>query len=817
MLATAMAQDDGEVCPSECECYTERGNRLFVLDCIETMETFPVTTGNLVEITISGTQLTSIPASPFALQNHARLENINIYDNPLLTVIEPNAFSGTVASSIWLTNNALTTLPPGLFKDLVSLDSLDPNENYVQLQGNLFEHRAPPSTYGSPSDPFKCHSSCSTCSGFGPGACCSDNCLYCTTGSECTECYNGYILADGACVPPFGFSSSPNVASTLSPNVATSSVLLLSSQIVFPSVVPSASTSSNGGVSVSAVTSSHPTQPSSALIASPASTTPLISASSTASSASTFTAIGSSSTAPAPATSSAFTQSASIVAAAPSSEPPTSSGTTSSASSSSSAPIQQSPQTDAASSAVPAIIGAVVGVLVLLALIALLAVRRRRQHQAQAIADRANKLELASLQKNNLATQADSSYTDFYRATPAPEPTYATYAPTSASEPTYATYAPTSTAEPTYATYAASFDADQNYATVNAAEYDAPVQQSSPMYESTAASNRIYQSSAAVTQTLRQGLVLGEKLGSGAFGVVFGGRLPRALVPMDARYLLHDPAQSHLDLAVKTIAEDATEQSRDDFVEEAGMVAQFDNPNVVRAIATLLEVEPYLCLLELMPYGDLRSVLEKSKLAHVVWSKSEFAHALAQVASGLKYLESIRFVHRDIAARNCLVGRGLSVKISDFGLTRSLAENDDYYRMEHRGRLPVKWMAPECLNYRTFTHQSDVWAFGVLAWEAFSYGATPYGSIPVRDVLARVEAGLRLERPEDCSADLFAQVQSCWELDPLARPRFALLSAYFTHLSAGQPIRDIGALTRPDERENMVLSSSAPVSAQSNV
>ncbi|KJE98364.1 TKL protein kinase [Capsaspora owczarzaki ATCC 30864] len=301
-------------------------------------------------------------------------------------------------------------------------------------------------------------------------------------------------------------------------------------------------------------------------------------------------------------------------------------------------------------------------------------------------------------------------------------------------------------------------------------------------------------SAAEVTQSLRDGLVLGETLGSGAFGVVLRGRLPRALVPTDAQYLLHDPMQPVLEVAVKTIQANASEQSHNEFIEEARMVSQFNHPNVVRAIATLLEAEPHLCVLELLPYGDLRDVLKKSKKSNILWTESEFAYTLAQVASGLNYLESIRFVHRDIAARNCLVGHGLSVKISDFGLSRLLAQDTDYYRMEHKGRLPVKWMAPECLNYRTFTHQSDVWSFGVLAWETFSYGASPYGSMAGREILAVVEAGSRLERPENCPLNLFAMVQACWEMNPQARPRFAALSSYFTNLSVNQPVRDIGAL-----------------------
>ncbi|KJE89654.1 hypothetical protein CAOG_08470 [Capsaspora owczarzaki ATCC 30864] len=305
---------------------------------------------------------------------------------------------------------------------------------------------------------------------------------------------------------------------------------------------------------------------------------------------------------------------------------------------------------------------------------------------------------------------------------------------------------------------------------------------------------RVYSSIVTETTSLRQGLVLGAKLGSGVSGVVFRGQLPSNLVPKDAKYLLTDERQPHLAVAVKTIPAGADPKSRREFIEEARMMARFDNPNVVRAICSLLEAEPLLCVLELMPFGDLRGVLQRSIKVQVSWTRAESAHALAQVARGLDYLEQIRFVHRDIAARNCLVGANLAVKISDFGLSRAIAEENDYYRMETKGRLPVKWMAPECLMYRKFTHQSDVWAFGVLAWEVYAYGASPYGNQKGPEILAQVEGGFRLPKPAGCDDVDFEQVFKCWNREPLSRPSFATLSAYFAQVALSAPVRDIGLL-----------------------
>ncbi|KJE96902.1 TKL protein kinase [Capsaspora owczarzaki ATCC 30864] len=428
--------------------------------------------------------------------------------------------------------------------------------------------------------------------------------------------------------------------------------------------------------------------------------------------------------------------------------------------SSSSASLALPPQSDQASSSSSAIVGAAVGI-VLLVLIAVVAfvLYRRHKRRLQPFGSR------ISLQKS------DSTLV-----------------------PMQAVGFPSSQSQSQSEVYASPNQVESAYATVGQRVYSNDPPKPSPEYAYATSPGRIYSDIVTETTSLRQGLVLGAKLGSGAFGVVLRGQLPSNLVPKDAKYLLADERQPHLDVAVKTIPSDADPKSRREFIEEARMMARFDNPNVVRAICSLLEAEPLLCVLELMPFGDLRGVLQKSIKVQVSWTRAESAHALAQVARGLDYLEQIRFVHRDIAARNCLVGANLAVKISDFGLSRAIAEESDYYRMETKGRLPVKWMAPECLLYRKFTHQSDVWAFGVLAWEVYSYGASPYGNQKGPEILAQVEGGFRLQKPAGCADVDFEQVFNCWNREPLSRPSFAALSAYFAQVALNTPVRDIGLL-----------------------
>jgi serine/threonine protein kinase len=136
---------------------------------------------------------------------------------------------------------------------------------------------------------------------------------------------------------------------------------------------------------------------------------------------------------------------------------------------------------------------------------------------------------------------------------------------------------------------------------------------------------------------------------------------------------------------------------------------------------------PILMVLEYVAYGDLRAVLRTCREQQIAVRPVEQLLFARQVASALEYLAAKAFVHRDVAARNILVGQYCEVKLADFGLSRQLASDGGYYRVSRRSLLPVKWMAPEALDDRKFSAQTDVWAFGVVLWEIYSNGKTPYG------------------------------------------------------------------------------------------
>lgn len=129
----------------------------------------------------------------------------------------------------------------------------------------------------------------------------------------------------------------------------------------------------------------------------------------------------------------------------------------------------------------------------------------------------------------------------------------------------------------------------------------------------------------------------------------------------------------------------------------------------------------------------------------------------------------LQIIHRDLAARNILVGDQFCMKIADFGMTRSI---EQYYRKTSAGRLPVKWLAPESLFDKKYTTKSDVWAFGVLLWEIFSFGGTPYPSVPVEHLYQLLRRGHRNEQPELADRNVYKIMTRCWQEEPVQRPSF---------------------------------------------
>lgn len=175
------------------------------------------------------------------------------------------------------------------------------------------------------------------------------------------------------------------------------------------------------------------------------------------------------------------------------------------------------------------------------------------------------------------------------------------------------------------------------------------------------------------------------------------------------------------------------------------------------------------------------------------------------VAKGCRYLESKRFIHRDIAARNCLLsskGPGRVVKIADFGMARDIYRSD-YYRKGGKAMLPIKWMPPEAFLDGIFTSKTDVWSFGVLLWEVFSLGLMPYTGLPNRDVMQLVTGGGRLDAPLGCPMPIYRVMADCWNPTPELRPSFSNLLDRLTACSQDAEIMNaaLPSFFRPQSNE----------------
>ncbi|XP_027752938.1 tyrosine-protein kinase Fes/Fps isoform X2 [Empidonax traillii] len=250
-------------------------------------------------------------------------------------------------------------------------------------------------------------------------------------------------------------------------------------------------------------------------------------------------------------------------------------------------------------------------------------------------------------------------------------------------------------------------------------------------------------------------VLLGERIGRGNFGEVFSGRL-RA---------------DNTAVAVKSCRETLPPELKAKFLQEARILKQYRHPNIVRLIGVCTQKQPIYIVMELVQGGDFLSFL-RSEGPHL--RLKELIRMTENAAAGMEYLESKHCIHRDLAARNCLVTERNTLKISDFGMSRE-EEDGIYASTGGMKQIPVKWTAPEALNYGRYSSESDVWSFGILLWEAFSLGAIPYANLSNQQTREAVEQGVRLDPPEQCPEEVYQLMQRCWEYDPHKRPSFSTI------------------------------------------
>ncbi|KAM9717984.1 non-receptor tyrosine-protein kinase TNK1 isoform 1-T2 [Menidia menidia] len=258
-------------------------------------------------------------------------------------------------------------------------------------------------------------------------------------------------------------------------------------------------------------------------------------------------------------------------------------------------------------------------------------------------------------------------------------------------------------------------------------------------------------------------LILGERLGSGSFGVV-------------KKAEWHTPTGRVLPVAVKSLRSSMSRHTDTltDFLQEVTTMQSLDHPNIIRLYGVVL-TQPLKMVTELAPLGSLYDTLRSRQYEYPLLRLWLFA---TQIVAGMEYLETRRYIHRDLAARNVLLASRDTVKIGDFGLMRGLNQDRDHYVMSAHKRIPFAWCAPESLRVGSFSHASDVWMLGVTLWEMFTYCEEPWFGLSGRQILWRVEReGERLEKPPDCPQELYAVMKMCWACSPSDRPSFAQLTA----------------------------------------
>ncbi|NXV32177.1 DDR2 protein, partial [Rissa tridactyla] len=292
----------------------------------------------------------------------------------------------------------------------------------------------------------------------------------------------------------------------------------------------------------------------------------------------------------------------------------------------------------------------------------------------------------------------------------------------------------------------------------------------------------------AVEEFPRKLLTFKEKLGEGQFGEVH-----LCEVEGMEKFTGKDFALEGLDtssncpvlVAVKMLRADANKNARNDFLKEIKIMSRLKDPNIIRLLAVCIADDPLCMITEYMENGDLNQFLSRQQAGspptgHApTISYSDLRFMATQIASGMKYLSSLNFVHRDLATRNCLVGKQYTIKIADFGMSRNLYSGD-YYRIQGRAVLPIRWMSWESILLGKFTTASDVWAFGVTLWETFMLcREQPYSQLSDEQVIENTGEFFRdqgrqtyLPQPALCPDSVYKLMLSCWRRDTKDRPSF---------------------------------------------
>uniref|UniRef100_A0A1A7X1Q7 Receptor protein-tyrosine kinase n=1 Tax=Iconisemion striatum TaxID=60296 RepID=A0A1A7X1Q7_9TELE len=261
-------------------------------------------------------------------------------------------------------------------------------------------------------------------------------------------------------------------------------------------------------------------------------------------------------------------------------------------------------------------------------------------------------------------------------------------------------------------------------------------------------------------------------LGFGVFGTVHKG------------FWTPEGETVKIPVAIKTIHDNSGRQTFTEITDHMLSMGSLDHPYIVR----LLGICPGASLQLVTQLSSYGSLLEHIRQHRNDLDPQRLLNWCVQIAKGMFYLEEHCIVHRNLAARNVLLKNDYQVQISDYGVADLLFPDDKKYVYTDT-KTPIKWMALESILFRRYTHQSDVWSYGVTVWEMMSYGAEPYMSVQsVQEVPSLLEKGERLPQPYICTIDVYMVMVKCWMIDENIRPTFKELASDFTRM-ARDPLR----------------------------
>ena len=312
----------------------------------------------------------------------------------------------------------------------------------------------------------------------------------------------------------------------------------------------------------------------------------------------------------------------------------------------------------------------------------------------------------------------------------------------------------------------------------------------------------------------RNDIIYIRDIGQGAFGRVFQAKAPGLVNGEDFTMV-----------AVKMLKEEATDDLQKDFEKEATLLAEFDHPNIVRLLGVCAVGKPMCLLFEYMAKGDLSAYLRSSNPTHFPPNGSNASSSLTgtltemthveqvniskQICAGMVYLSDRKFVHRDLASRNCLMDNYGNVKIADFGLSQKIYLQD-YYRGDEQDAIPIRWMPLESILQNKYTVESDVWAFGVLLWEIFSLGLQPYFGQSHEEVVAYLKAGNVLTCPDNTPKSAYRVMLGCWQRKSSDRPSFRNLYRELETIE-----KELALIRRHFKSQKSILSSNNIVGSSS--